>query len=121
MEVNVVARHIDHDGGVIGDIDEFEIDATIAGGGKLLTGEREHLRGGLVITGEGDELLVISYAFRIDGSGASVIGELEADGILRFIVVVFVAGGSAFRRRFESLTAPVTCSLDKGSESLDLR
>lgn len=93
MEVNAVARHIDHDGGVFGDIDKFEIDATVIGGGKLVTGESEHLRGGFVVTGEGDELFVIFYDFLIDGSGVSAIDELEADGIRR--VVVLVAGDIA--------------------------
>lgn len=101
MEINVLAGHIDHDGGVIGDTDEFKIDATIAGGGKLLTGKREHLRGRFTVAGEGDELLIIRYVLIIDGSEVFVVYEFEANRIRR--VIVLIPNGNIFRRWFGSI------------------
>ena len=120
MEVNVVAGHIDHDGGVFRNVDEFEIDTTITGGGKLLTGEREHLRGGFAVSGEGDELLVVLYALAIDGGKAAIIGELKADGIRRFIVVVLVTGGGAFRRLSRGIDGTRVLQFGQGGGKLGL-
>ena len=120
MEVNVVAGHIDHDGGVFRNVDEFEIDTTITGGGKLLTGEREHLRGGFAVSDEGDELLVVLYALAIDGGKAAIIGELKADGIRRFIVVVLVTGGGAFRRLSRGIDGTRVLQFGQGGGKLGL-
>lgn len=91
MEINVVAGHIDHDGGVIGDIDEFKIDTTIAGGGKFRTVNAENLHGRSTVTVEGDELLIVFYDAVVDSGVVVVIGEPVTDRVFRFIVVVLVS------------------------------
>ena len=62
MEIDAAAVNIDHYGSIVRNIDEFEINATVTGRGKIRIFNVENLHGRDTVAGEGDELLIVFYS-----------------------------------------------------------
>ena len=89
MEIDVAAVNIDHYGSIVRNIDEFEINATVMGRGKIRTFNVENLHGRDTVALEGDELLIVFYTVVIDnGGGVVVIDELVTDRISIAVVIL---------------------------------
>ena len=102
MEIDVAAVNIDHYGSIVRNIDEFEINATETGRGKIRTFNVENLHGRGTVALEGDELLIVFYIIfyiivAIDSGAGVVIDEPVTDSI-SIVVVILVSLDRTFWR-----------------------
>ena len=73
MEIDVAAVNIDNYGSLVRNLDEFEINATVTGRGKIRIFNVENLHGRDTVALEGDELLIVFYIIVAIDSGAGVV------------------------------------------------
>ena len=96
MEIDVAAVNIDHYGSIVRNIDEFEINATVTGRGKIRTVNVENLHGRDTVALEGDELLIVYYTVVIDNGGGGVAIDEPVTDIISIAVVILVSVDRTF-------------------------